>query len=175
MGEGNGDMARIGLFYGSTSGKTRKAAELIRQALGEDAVELHDVREATADSLRQYDSLILGVPTWHRGELQDDWEEFAHALEAMNLSSKTVALFGLGDQASYPDAFADALGTLYEHLKRRGANVVGRWPTEGYRFTESAAVVDGAFIGLVLDEENQPELTEQRVQKWAEQIRTPLA
>jgi flavodoxin long chain len=110
MGEGNGDMARIGLFYGSTSGKTRKAAELIRQALGEGAVELHDVREATADSLRQYDSLILGVPTWHRGELQDDWEEFAHALEAMNLSSKTVALFGLGDQASYPDAFADALG-----------------------------------------------------------------
>ena len=171
------DVSKIGLFYGSTGGNTRRVAELIRDAFADEAVvELHDVRGATDEDFAQYDFLILGAPTWHGGELQDDWEAFVSHLDAADLSGKTVALYGLGDQKAYPDAFLDALGTLYEHVKRRGANVIGRWPTHGYTFTHSSAVIDpavadGAFIGLALDEENQPDQTPHRVDKWVKRLR----
>jgi len=184
------DVDRIGLFYGSTGGNTRRVAELIRDAFAAEAVvELHDVRGATDEDFAPYDFLIFGAPTWHGGELQDDWEAFVSHLDAADLSGKTVALYGLGDQKAYPDAFLDALGTLYEHVKRRGANIIGRWPTNGYAFTHSSAVIDGAvtdaavedaavedgaFIGLALDEENQPDLTPARVTKWVKRLRLEM-
>jgi len=171
---------RIGLFYGSTGGNTRRVAELVRDAFAPEAVvELHDVRGATDEDFAPYDFLIFGAPTWHGGELQDDWEAFVSHLDAADLSGKTVALYGLGDQKAYPDAFLDALGTLYEHVKRRGANVIGRWPTHGYTFTHSSAVVDaavedGTFIGLALDEENQPDQTPDRVARWVKRLRLEM-
>ncbi|MBN1919481.1 MAG: flavodoxin [Verrucomicrobia bacterium] len=167
-------MDRIGIFYGSTSGNTRRVAELIRRELEGETVEVHDVGEANEGDLEQYDMLILGAPTWNEGDLQDDWEAFITHLDGIDLSGKTVALFGLGDQKAYPNAFLDALGTLYEHVKRKGATIVGRWPTHGYTFTRSSAVIDGEFIGLALDEENQPEQTEHRVAKWVKMLRLGL-
>jgi flavodoxin I len=167
-------MNRIGVFYGSTSGNTRRVAELIGAQIGGETVDLRDIGTATEDDLGRYDTLILGAPTWHGGELQDDWERFISHLDAADLSGKTVALFGLGDQRAYPDAFLDALGTLYEHVKRKGANLIGRWPTHGYTFTRSSAVIDGEFIGLALDEENQPDQTAPRVAKWTRLLQIEL-
>jgi flavodoxin I len=180
-------MTRIGIFYGSTSGNTKRVAELVRaEMIGggfsedevdvrEDAVDVRDIGQTAEEDFAEYDVLILGAPTWHGGELQDDWEAFTWHLDAADLSGKTVALFGLGDQKGYPDAFLDALGTLYEHVKRKGANVIGRWPTHGYTFTSSSALVDGEFVGLAIDEENQPELTAGRVAKWVKRIRLELS
>ena len=167
-------MDRIGIFYGSTSGNTRRVAELIRRELGGEAVGLYDIGRASEEDLEQYDMLVLGAPTWNQGDLQDDWEAFISHLDAVELSGKTVALFGLGDQKAYPNAFLDALGTLYEHVKRKGATIIGRWPMHGYTFTRSSAVINGEFIGLALDEENQPDQTEPRVAKWAKMIRLGL-
>ncbi|MBI9109306.1 MAG: hypothetical protein JEZ04_21345 [Spirochaetales bacterium] len=55
---------------------------------------------------------------------------------------------------------------LYEAVKETADELVGSWPADGYSFTESKAIVDGKFIGLVLDEDNQPELTEDRIEEW---------
>ena len=44
----------------------------------------------------------------------------------------------------------------------------------GYDFEGSAAVEDGYFVGLVLDEENQSNLTPQRIKQWVEQIKGKL-
>ena len=79
-------------------------------------------------------------------------------------------MFGLGDQESYPDSFADALGILYDSMLPSGCEIIGSFPPEGYRFTESAALRGGMFAGLVLDEENQSHLTEQRLTRWLEAI-----
>ena len=167
-------MDRIGIFYGSTSGNTRRVAELIRREFVGESVDLHDVGKASEDDIEQYDMLILGAPTWNEGDLQDDWETFISHLDAVDLSGNTVALFGLGDQKAYPDAFLDALGTLHEHVKRKGATIIGRWPTHGYTFERSSAVIDGDFIGLAIDEENQADQTEHRVAKWARMLRLGL-
>jgi flavodoxin I len=69
-------MAKVGLFYGSTTGKTEAAAEAIQAALGgENVVELHEISDVS-EELADYDCLIIGCPTWDVGELQSDWEGF---------------------------------------------------------------------------------------------------
>ncbi|MCK4303458.1 MAG: flavodoxin [Candidatus Eisenbacteria sp.] len=127
--------------------------------------------EASAQDFEKYNVLILGSPTYGMGELQDDWDEFASHLEGIDFSGKNVAFFGLGDQESYPDTFQDAMGILYEKVSCAGGVTVGAQRVEGYDFSESKAVVGGNFVGLPIDEENQSDLTEERIRTWTEQVR----
>ena len=63
------------------------------------------------------------------------------------------------------------MGPLRDIAESKGAIVIGNWPTEGYEFEASKGLVDdNTFIGLCIDEDRQPELTEERVNKWVEQI-----
>ena len=49
--------------------------------------------------------------------------------------------------------------------------MIGAWPTGGYDFEASAAeFVPGWFMGLAIDEDNQGEMTEQRIEEWVTQI-----
>ena len=169
-------MTRIGLFYGSSTSNTEYVAHDLQDAINallqEDIVELHNIGMADAETMNSYDYLILGIPTWNIGELQDDWDIFWGDLEQVDFSGKKVALFGLGDQYGYPETFQDAMGILAEEVLARGGELVGHWSIEGYEFEESLALtVDGkAFKGLALDEDHQGEQTPERIQRWTSQI-----
>lgn len=165
-------MNKIGLFYASETGNTRVVAETIQERyFGPGLVESHDVEDANAESVARYGALILGTPTVGYGELPESMDIFLSRLDQESLRGKTVALFGLGDQSGYPHEFVDALGLLCEELERLGANIVGGWPTEGYDFDASKADRgQGQFCGLVLDEDNQFDLTESRLSAWVERI-----
>ncbi len=165
-------MAKIGLFFGTQTGNTERAAEMIQKELGEDNVDLIDIAEATVEDFEKYDYLIIGCPTWNIGELQADWNGFFPYLDEIDFSGKTVAYFGVGDQLGYPDNFQDAMGILAQKIAERGGKNVGSWPTEGYEFNESKGVVNGEFVGLALDEDNQPELTEKRIKEWTAKLKT---
>jgi flavodoxin I len=167
-------MSAIGLFYGSTDGNTALVAQLLQQAFGAYSVtvELFDIADYYLEEMLGFDRLILGVPTWDVGQLQADWEAVIDEFALLDLSAKEVALFGLGDQAGYPDTFADAIFFVASRAQEQGARLVGAWPTAGYQFRQSWAVVDDHFLGLVLDEDNQPELTAQRVAAWVTQLLT---
>ena len=167
-------MAKIGLFYGSTTGSTLKVAELIQKAFDPGQVELVDVRRAAPADLKKYDVLILGTSTWHWGGLQDEWAVFEDELTPQALTGKKVAFFGLGDQKRYPDHFVDGMGLLYDKVKPVGASLIGTWPKQGYDYEASAAEVDGRLIGLALDEDNEPESTPGRVQAWVRQLKKEL-
>ncbi|MEO1404790.1 MAG: hypothetical protein AAFV72_26600, partial [Cyanobacteria bacterium J06635_1] len=45
------------------------------------------------------------------------------------------------------------------------------WPTDGYDFNESLAIRNGKFCGLALDEDNESDKTETRIQTWATQVK----
>jgi len=120
--------------------------------------------------MMNYDFLILGIPTWGIGKTQEDWDVLLPMIKNMDFSRKKVALFGLGDQESYPGTFADGLGLLYEVLLSTGCSFTGSWPVAGYAYEGSTAVKGGRFVGLVLDEENQPDKTEDRIDKWLKDI-----
>jgi flavodoxin I len=94
----------------------------------------------------------------------------------MDLTGKKIGLFGLGDSFGYSENFLDALGLLWDELKQLGTpELVGVWSTEGYIFDESKGMFDEKhFLGLGLDEENEPDLHEERIKAWAAQVRNEL-
>ena len=175
-------MANIGIFFGSDTGKTRKIAKLIQQKLGDVADALVNINRTSLETFLSYPVLVLGTPTLGDGQLpglaagceSESWGEFIDQLADANLSGKIVALFGLGDQQGYPDNFASALRPLYDAVVGSGAQVVGEWPGDGYDFSFSAALEAGKFVGLVLDQDNQFDLTEERVASWLEQIKPQI-
>ncbi len=168
---------KIGLFYGSSTCYTEMAAEKIRDILGEEFVDLHNIKDVDPSKMEDYAILILGMPTWDFGELQEDWAAVWEQLPGLNLQGKIVALYGLGDQFGYGEWFLDALGMLHDHIAPLGVSFVGYWPNEGYEFTSPKPLInDGKFlVGLALDEVNQYEMSDERLQQWCEQILGEIA
>lgn len=165
-------MSKIGLFFGTQTGNTQTESEIIQKEFGGDSVvTLNDVSQAEPSDFNNYDYIIVGCPTWNVGELQSDWEDFYDELDNIDFTGKKVAYFGTGDQVGYLDTFQDALGILEEKISENVAETVGYWPTEGYEFSESKAVRDGKFVGLALDEDNQSDLTEERIKDWVTQLK----
>lgn len=171
----------IGLFYGSTTCYTEMAAEKIQASLNalfdEDIVEMFNIKDVPLAKTLQYDVLIFGISTWDFGELQEDWESTWDDIKSLDLTDKTVAIFGLGDQIGYTDWFQDAVGMLHDELAVVGCDFIGYWPNEGYEFAKSKGLSeDGShFFGLSLDDENQYELTDERITKWTEQLLLELS
>jgi flavodoxin I len=164
-------MAKIGIFYGSSTGNTEEVAEKLQSLLKPETADLHNVDSADEKDIAKYECLILGTPTWGIGDMQDDMEDFLEILKKADLKDKRVALFGLGDQDTYPESFADGIGTLYENLKDK-TKIVGEWPTKNYSFADSDAVVGNNFVGLIIDQDNQAEMTDERLQKWVEKLKS---
>lgn len=172
-------MSRIGIFFASSTGNTRRIAKLIKKRFDDETMaDALNVNKATPELIAGYSHLILGTSTLGGGQLPGlssdcmggGWEEFLPKLASLDFTGKTIALFGLGDQDKYPGEFVDALGEIYCFVAARGAKVTGFWPTEDYDFISSKAVVDDQFAGLVLDQENQKNLTDARLETWLKQI-----
>lgn len=161
----------IGLFFGSTTGKTEYIAEMIQQEFGEDVVTLHNIAEVADSDFEAYENLIIASPTWNIGELQSDWEGYFPELDNIDFSGKKVAYFATGDPVGYTDNFMDAMGILAEKISEQGGTTVGYWSTDGYEFNESKALTDGKFVGLALDEDNQSDMTEERIKTWVSQLK----
>lgn len=168
-------MKKIGVFYGSSTGTCEELASQVAEQLGVSSSDVYSADKITADLVNGYDVLVLGSSTWGDGELQDDWYDAVNELKSADLSSKTVALFGCGDSESYCDTFCDAIGVLYEELKDTGCAFVGnKVSTDGYTFSSSIAVVDGAFVGLALDDVNESDKTAERIEAWAAEVKNSI-
>ncbi|MDE5602448.1 MAG: flavodoxin [Helicobacter sp.] len=161
-------MQKIGLFYGSDSGNTESIAKKIASVL--ENVELFDVAKTEKSKLLEYENLILATPTYGSGDMQGDWEEFLETLKPGDFKGKVIALVGLGDQDTYGDSFCNGLFPLYEIAHKEG-KIIGFTKTDGYEYEETNTIVDGQFIGLMLDEDNQEELSEQRIKEWIENLK----
>ena len=164
-------MSKIAIVYGSSTDNTKSVAETIANKLSGENVTLLDVSKLKADDLNAYPNLILGTSTWGLGDLQDDWEAFLSSLKAADLSNKTIAFFGLGDSGSYPDTFVDGMGLLYQAVQGKNAKTIGAFPTDGYDYDASQAEVDGKFVGVAIDEDNESDKTDERLNAWIENIK----
>lgn len=164
-------MSKVGIFYGTTTGVTEDIAHRIADKI--DGADIFNI-DGNEDKLNDYDVLLLGASTWGFGDLQDDWQTVLDELSNLDLKGKKVGYFGTGDQGTFADTFIDALGIINDEIKKTGATIIGQTSTEGYEFSESRAVVDGKFLGLVVDEINQPDLTDERIDAWIEEIQKEL-
>ncbi|MDR2955839.1 MAG: flavodoxin [Prevotella sp.] len=166
-------MSKIGIYYGSTTGNTQEVAEEIAKQLNVAKADLYDVSKANAD-YSAYDVILFGSPTLGFGDSQDDWEDYIGKVKDSDLKEKKVALFGCGDSVSYSDTFGDALAKIYDVIKDKGCEIIGKVSTDGYSYDDSEAVVDGKFIGLLIDNDNESNLTEQRINQWIENLKEKI-
>ncbi len=167
-------MKSIAIIYGSSTGNTKYAAQLVAEKLAAYSPALKDIAEVSPEEFLEPDVLILGAPTWSVGELQDDWDSFFSQIKKLDLSGKTVAFFGMGDAEGYPDTFADALGILHDEFAKTGCTFIGEVSPEGYTFDDSQALRDGNFVGLPLDEDNEGNKTDSRVTAWVNSLKPYL-
>ncbi len=171
-------MARIGLFYGSSTGNTEYVAYEMKAELDRrdpSLVEVFNIGSTTPEQFLKFDYFILGIPTWNTGQLQDDWEIFLPKLTGHSMAGKHIAIFGLGDQNGYGFNFLDAVGMLADDLMGLGAQLWGLWPVSGYEFEESRAQVEDQFLGLGIDQEGQSEKTPLRLTDWVTQVMDEFA
>lgn len=168
-------MKKIGIFYGSSTGTCEDLASQIADKLGVSSADVYSVDKLTAELVDQYEVLVLGTSTWGDGELQDDWYDGVKVLKSANLADKFVALFGCGDSESYSDTFCDGIGVLYEDIKDSGCTFIGnKVSPDDYNFSSSVSVVNGAFVGLALDEVNESDKTADRIDAWTADLKSKL-
>ncbi len=142
-------MASVLIVYGSSTGNTKKAAELVDETLrakGFD-VTVKDVVDADPSELTgDYAAAFLGCSTWGaiEEEVQEDFLPLYEAMDGMSLEGRKMAIFGSGD-SGYA-VFCKAVDAVEEKVRERGASLL----------VESLKI-DG-----------KPDWAEEDIRKWVE-------
>tara|TARA_Y100000814_G_scaffold280914_1_gene244651 strand:- start:155 stop:670 length:516 start_codon:yes stop_codon:yes gene_type:complete len=165
-------MKKIGLFWGSSSDNTKTAAEYMKEYLEMEDFEVDsfDVADIQVEKILEYDHIIIGCPTWHIGELQDDWDGIFSQYEKLDFKGKTAAFFGCGDQVGYPDNFLDAIGILAKPFMASGGSVIGKCAPDNYDYRASLAQDGDQLLGLGLDYDNDEDECEGYMIMWLEDV-----
>ncbi len=163
------------LFWGK-GGNVERAARKVYSLFDPSRIDIFDVASFDTSTITNYDLIILGGSTigaevWMDVKDDNEWSRFFSAIEKSDLSGIYVAFFGLGDQVLYPDHFVDALGIFRQEMQQTSATIIGEWPIEGYKFTDSDGYDGKMFFGLALDEDRQADLTIERAKKWIDGLK----
>jgi flavodoxin I len=169
-------MKKTALLYWAPGGNVEKAAKEIYGYFDSGSVEMDTVAGFDVGRLDEFDQFIFGCATigaeiWLDVRADNKWNEFFVKTENTSFAGKKFAIFGLGDQVRYPDHYVDSLGYMKEEIEKRGGLIVGKWPTKGYTFSDSEGVSEGMFYGLALDEDQQAELSSERIKQWVVLLR----
>jgi len=180
--------AQVGLFFATTTGHTEEVADSLKEILGDAVSDPKEIGDIDVGSIaNEFDGFIVGAPTWNTGADEarsgTAWDDAVGEIAGLDLKGKTAAVFGCGDSVAYSDYFCDALEEVHSAFASAGATMVGKWPVNGYEFEESKSVVDGPassddaefLLGLAIDEENQSDMTEDRVAGWAGQLKKEMS
>lgn len=158
---------KVVIAYATNRGNTKVVAEKLAEKI-KGAVVVN-IADTPVSELSVYDYLILGTSTIGRGEMLKPWKDKADELKALDFAGKTVALFGLGNQAYHGDTFAEGVSHLYELLNGK-VTIEGATSTEGYKFSESKSEVDGKFVGLVLDMDAEADAADTKIDNWLKSL-----
>jgi len=169
---------RVKLIYGSDTGNTENVIDnnllgIFEPYFDIETIGVHAVRP---EDWKLHDFYILSIPTWYDGELQSDWEDYFEEFKTIDFTGKTVAIFGLGDQIGYDEWFCDGVGILAKVVEENGGKIIGLTKKDdSFEFESSKALKDeNTFWGLCLDEDNQDELTVERLKNWYKQLKTEI-
>ena len=163
----------VGIYFSTSTGNTENCAGYISEASG---VKCEEIGDAADVDVTSHDGLIVGAPTWNTDADQmrssTTWDEWLYdTLPGLDLEGKKVAVFGCGDQQSYNDYYCDAAGELYDVFAAKGCKMYGMTSTDGYGHLSSKAQRDGKFVGLMFDEDNQDDMSEDRAKAWVAQLK----
>ena len=162
------------IFFATSTGKTEDIADRLKALLpGAEAKDVDSID--SINELVDAEALICCVPTWNTGADEarsgTAWDDYVQEIPSSDFAGKPIAIVGLGDSSGYSDFFCDAMEELYTAFLQSGAKMIGKVPTDSYTYDDSKSVIDGKFCGLAIDEDNESELTDQRLNDWVIQIK----
>ena len=168
-------MGNLAIFFGPEGGSVNRVAKSLAAKLEQQKPDLILINEATAADLERYDTIIFGISTigrdtWDQKFGNIDWSRFMPIISAFNFTGKKVAVFGLGDHITYAYHFVNSMGILAKEVVKNGGELLGKVSAEGYDFQDSEALEGGLFLGLPVDEDFEPELTDGRLNVWINQL-----
>jgi len=169
-------MSKIAIFFGPENGAVHRIAKMLASKIENLKPDMILLNDASAGDLARYDTIIFGISTigrdtWDQKFGNVDWARFMPTVSSFDFSGKTVAVFGLGDHITYAYHFVNSMGVLAKTIVRNRGKLVGKISPEGYTFQDSEALEEGQFLGLPIDEDFEPELTEDRLNSWVEQLK----
>ena len=171
-------MSKTALFYSPVGGNVNSVANKLGEMIGNDKVDVFPVKEVEKGDLYKYDKIILvgstvGADHWDNEIIVDEWTEFFTKIKEISFENKKVAIVGLGNSVLYPEHFADGMAVLNEKIIQQNGELLGFVDAKDYDFTDSEAVNDdGFFCGLAIDEDNEAELTTERLEKWISTLKS---
>lgn len=168
-------MKKTALIYWPKSGNVENTAGKIKALFDAGSIDIFTISQVDVNTLTNYDLLIFGGSTIGADNWKDahtsKWNSFFEELNKLNLKGKFAALYGLGDQILYPENYVDGMAIIRDELKPTSASIIGAWKADGYEYTDSKSLEGDYFIGLALDDDQQSELSDERISKWVEQIK----
>ena len=130
------------IFFATSTGKTEDVADRLKELLpGAEAKDVDNL--GSSDELVAADALVCCVPTWNTGADE-------------------------GRSGTAWDDLAQEIPNL--DFAGKSVAILGLGDSAGYTFDSSKSVVDGKFCGLPIDEDNESELSDQRLADWVQQI-----
>jgi len=165
-------MSKTAIFFSPEGGSVNKVADKLGALIGIDKVDVIPVKEAKTEDFDKNTKFIfvgstVGADHWNNEVIVDEWTAFFVKIREISLEKKIIAIVGLGNSVLYPSHFADGMATLYEKLIKQNAEILGKVDSKDYDFEDSEALDDeGFFCGLALDEDNEAELTTERLERW---------
>ena len=170
-------MNRTALLFSPEGGNVNRVTNKLGEIIGNDKVDIIPVRKVVEGELDKYEQIIfvgstVGADHWTNKMVKDEWQEFFLKRDELSFENKKVAIVGLGNSVLYPEHFADGMAHLYDKITERKGNVLGFVEAKNYDFTDSKAVnEDGFFCGLPIDEDNEEDLTTERLEKWISNLK----
>lgn len=165
-------MSKTAIFFSPEGGNVDRVAHMLVTMIGDDKVDIYPVSKAGKEEVNNYNKIILvgstvGADHWNNETIVNEWPPFFERIEDLSFENKKVALVGLGNCFLYPSHFVDGMADLYNRVKKKNAEILGAVDSKGYDFLDSESVnEEGVFCGLPIDEDNEDELTAERLENW---------
>ena len=166
-------MMNATIIYGSDTG----APEYVIENYLKDILEIYfeldcvEVNSIEPNIWNTEDLIIIGLSTWYDGILQSDWDDYFDEFKEIDFAGKTVALFGLGDQVDMVNILLMELEFLQKKsLKTEAKLLVTGLVKDMNLKLQKLHLMKTLFMVWLFDEDNQDELSYERVKRWVLQI-----
>jgi len=170
-------MGKMGIFYASAGGTSKLVVDALIEefAIDEDDVIFMEDDYDDVEQFEDYDILFIGSSTWGQGDPHFEWvDPMLEIEEEADFDGKKVAFFGAGDCKKHGEHFCSALGKLYDLFTNKGAKAIGLIDKSLYTYEASLAIKNDKFCGCGIDEHNESNKTEERIQTWISQIKQEI-
>lgn len=163
-------MSTIGILFATISGSTREQAKDVANKLDLNQKHVHDLLETSLEVMDQYETILIGSPTYGRGDCHYLFNDGIPELLQQFSKRKNIGIFVMGDLKSHRKTFGGGLFRLYEKLDLATHRLVGGIPVNLYdhAFPDWE---EALLPGLIVDKHGSKRNNQARMDVWLAEVK----